>query len=243
MTHKSNWLWRSANRVPAWAKGHTNERADSLPRVAGGPDMTSGAWVRLRGMAAGFLGDTSSADPQGRKASAPNLLSLNVLAWLATGTVAAVGLATVFDGLRLALGQESNPDLERGGYFLLGLGAILLALCLYAVLVRKPLTPKTTEATPEATTADPEAIVAASDEDQPQVRLVAICLALIVAFIVLLPWVGFAVANAIFLVGYLRAISKYRWITAIVAGCAIDAVFVALFAASRVPMPTGVILI
>jgi len=231
----------------AWSTRDIGERPDSRSRLAVGVDMTSGAWTRFSGWAAGSLGKAKPTGLQDDEASARSLMPIDVLAWVATGTIAAVALATIFDGLRLARGQESNPDVERGGYFLLGLGAILIALCAYPVLVRKPLTPTRTEPSLEAeagqepTEAGPEPNEAGTDPNQPRMRRVAACLALIVAFIVLLPWVGFALANAILLVGYLSAVSRFRWITAIVAGCAIDAVFVALFVMSRVPMPTGVI--
>jgi len=167
--------------------------------------------------------------------------SRHTLAMLATGTVVAVALATIFDGLRLAIGQEANADLERGGYFLFGLGAILLTLCLFPLVVREPLVPMATETAPEVGDTAPEVGETPPDENRRQIRLVVICLALIVTFIVLLPWVGFAIANGILLVGYLRAVSHYRWIIAIVSGCAMDAVFVALFVATRVPMPAGVL--
>lgn len=209
--------------------------------------MTSEVWTRVRGWAAGPQEKAKSADLQGDESSARSRISIDALAWVATGTVAAVALATILDGLRLAIGQESNQDLERGGYFLAGLGSVLLALCAYPVLVRKPLTPPTPEPSLEATVAPdvaeagPEANETAIDGTRPRMRLVAVCLALIIAFIWLLPWVGFASANGVLLVGYLRAVSRYRWITAILAGCAIDAVFVALFVATRVPMPSGVL--
>lgn len=177
--------------------------------------------------------------PQTRSGKTPlrGRLSHHHLATLATGTVVALALATIFEGLRLAIGQEANADVVRGGYFLFGLGAILLALCLVPLVVRffrEPLAPLATATTPEVGETAP-------GENQRQIRLVAICLALICAFIVLLPWVGFALSTGILLVGYLRAVSHYRWITAVGAGCAIDAAFVALFIAARVPMPAGVL--
>ncbi|MGC5075580.1 tripartite tricarboxylate transporter TctB family protein [Agrococcus sp. DT81.2] len=70
-------------------------------------------------------------------------------------------------------------------------------------------------------------------------RVLLITGALVVAWIVLLPWIGFALATALFCTCYVIVVARRKWWVGVIAGVAIGGALALLFALVGVLVPAG----
>lgn len=141
------------------------------------------------------------------------------------------------ESLRLILGG-ATPEARWGGWYLL----VVSALVAVGVLAR----PEGATAAPPAAAAalDPGAPEPASDEHPERMnhgRAAVIFFIAAFIFAWALPWVGFAVANGLFVAAYLVWVDRRRWYVAIGIAVLVDAGLVGGLHFLDVFLPTGVL--
>ncbi|MER7604748.1 hypothetical protein [Nocardioides sp. NPDC127503] len=155
-----------------------------------------------------------------------------------------LGLVGASEALRLVL-QGETGEARYGGWYLM----VVSALVASGALVRTP------DATQDAGDSEipqaPEdsgsagAIPVGEDDSdvmtQSHVREAVIFFAAVFVYAWALPWIGFALANALFITAFLILIDHRRWFVAITLAVIVDVVIVVGMDALNVLLPTGVI--
>jgi hypothetical protein len=151
------------------------------------------------------------------------------------GVLAAIGTA---ESMRLLVAGQSTFESRWGGWYLLVVSAFVAAGALAKPESNVPLTPSTLRSDGQAP----------APEDPPppsrtgsRTRDAILLFALTLLFAWALPWVGFALANAVFICAYLVWIDRRSWRVAIAIAVLTDVVLVGGLHLLDVLLPTGVI--
>lgn len=160
------------------------------------------------------------------------------------------------EGTRMAL-QNHATDARWGGWYLLVVG-VLISFGIFA----NDITDTTdisesgaasgsgtrVESSPRAEGTNPAvddhmAVLIAAEQApvQKHTRYAVIFFAAALTYAWALPWVGFAIANALFVAAYLLIIDKQRWFVAVGIAVVVDVVLVIGMGLLGVFLPTGVL--
>lgn len=142
---------------------------------------------------------------------------------------AASATAGLTESMRLILTGDTS-EARAGGWYLLMVSALVAVGAL---------------ARPDRVTAKPPALVDPAPGDDPEKRSYAreavTFFAATVVFAWALPWVGFAVANGLFVAAYLVWIDRRRWWRAVLIAVLVDACLVVGLRLIDVALPRGVL--
>jgi hypothetical protein len=152
-------------------------------------------------------------------------------------------------GLLIVQASGTGPE-SAAGWFV-GVAGLALALLVAAAIRQDRRFVAQSVVTSIANTIVAEEEEAGRDVEQrfqvdlpllPQRQLLRVLLlvaALIIAWMLLLPWLGFGVATGLFCFVYVALVARRRWWVALVAGAVIGGCLALLFKAVGVLVPTG----
>ncbi|GAA3665923.1 hypothetical protein [Microbacterium marinilacus] len=164
--------------------------------------------------------------------------------------LAVAALAAAVDGIVLVAQAGGSGERAAAGWFVGAVGVVLLALVVAGVgqdLRGRQVSVVTAIATviiaeEEAAGRDVEDRFSADAPLLPRrriVRTLAVSAVLMIAWMVLLPWLGFGLVTGLFCLAFMRLVSASRWWVAIVTAVCVGAGLAVLFPLSGVLLPTG----
>lgn len=145
-----------------------------------------------------------------------------------------VALLTVFDGLRIVVGGD-----QASGVFVLVIGS-----CLAVFTILSTPFGSLSHANEQSEQADEEPVAASEfdGEEQPATytKQVLTAIALMVGWAIVLPWLGFAISNGIFLVAFMILVGRRNILSSLLIGAAVGAATSVGFSALGVVLPQGI---
>ena len=144
-----------------------------------------------------------------------------------------LGLVAASEALRLIL-QGDTTEARFGGWYLM----VVSLLVASGVLVTTSDAPRGSDSVEESPGGDG---VVESTVRQSHLREAVIFFAAAFVYAWALPWIGFALANALFITAFLILIDHRRWFVALTFAVIVDIAMVVGMDALNVLLPTGVI--
>lgn len=154
-----------------------------------------------------------------------------------------VAVLAVADGLRIV--TTGRPGDAQSGWFVFAVG---LCFAFFVIIsspwreIRESFSPASrpgtdTEAGHEATGTETEI---AQSQRNPYLRQVLVALGLVIIWALALPWIGFAISNALFLASFMMLVGRRKALTSILLALIISAAVAYGFSAMGVFLPRGV---
>lgn len=180
----------------------------------------------------------SRSDPQVKGTSLRAVVNLAIPAVLLV-----IAALAVVDGLRIV--TTGRPGDAQSGWFVFTLGVCFAFFVIISSPwreIRESFSPtsrhgRNGEAGHEAT--GTEAGMAQSQRN-PYLKQVLVALGLIIIWALALPWIGFAVSNALFLASFMMLVGRRKVLTSILLALIISAVTAYGFSAMGVFLPRGI---
>ncbi len=158
---------------------------------------------------------------------------------IVTVMLAVVAVLALREGVGDARDGGSSDNAVSGWYLVILGGLSVLTTLLAARQERTPAAHPADEPADQPADERTDESADAPARDRWAALSPVACLALIAAYIIAFPWIGFAATNAGFLLLYLKGIARYGWLRSVVYAALIDVVFVVFFSQVGVSLPTG----